>query len=590
MATRSARQATSHSPALVLCWVILALTATEATAQVQEIEGPLIPETEASILGFLNDPNVLRLPGGSRVPAGSEIVGDVAVLGGSLELGGEVSGRLLIVNGDLTLLPGSAVGEEVTVVGGILTGADGADLDAGAVVYQAPLRYRIDRGRIEAMPGDDLSRGFLQTDLGFGQARLGLRAGAGYNRVEGLPVRFGPVLRTAGSNPLTLEAFAIWRSVSGLNLETDRLGYFLRLRQAVGGRGIAAIGATAHDEVIAIEDQGISDLEASLATFLLRDDFRDYYQREGWSAFATLQPQRTPVEIALTFRQEDHRTAPIRDPWTLRSEDRPWRALPLAAEGRVQTVEASLQWDTRNDPVSPSDGWLLDLDLRRQVGGTLQLPPSASAPPDDDPLPPLEEAADLPRFTRGLLDVRRYARMGPTSRLSLRGVFAGSLDDNPLPPQYQFALGGEGSLPGHRRFSVGCSARSTLRIARTGEADRDGRTPEAVYPAYGCDRMLLFQVEFQSSLPVSWNPLPEDWQDSELSPLLDFQPIWALFLDAGRGWARGDLGSEVLRPDSSTRADVGVGLFLGPLGLYWSYPLNEQDRGVNFFVRLQKRF
>jgi hypothetical protein len=44
------------------------------------------------------------------------------------------------------------------------------------------------------------------------------------------------------------------------------------------------------------------------------------------------------------------------------------------------------------------------------------------------------------------------------------------------------------------------------------------------------------------------------------------------------------------RIDSPTRADLGVGLFLGGLGLYWSYPLSNRAEGVNFFVRLQRRF
>jgi hypothetical protein len=46
----------------------------------------------------------------------------------------------------------------------------------------------------------------------------------------------------------------------------------------------------------------------------------------------------------------------------------------------------------------------------------------------------------------------------------------------------------------------------------------------------------------------------------------------------------------VARTDSPTRADIGVGIFFGPLGLYWSYPLNRRDQELNFFVRLQRRF
>jgi hypothetical protein len=61
-------------------------------------------------------------------------------------------------------------------------------------------------------------------------------------------------------------------------------------------------------------------------------------------------------------------------------------------------------------------------------------------------------------------------------------------------------------------------------------------------------------------------------------------------LNAGQGWELGPLDDRLARVDSPTRADVGLGLFLGPVGVYWSYPLNRQDRQINFFVRLQQRF
>ncbi len=573
---------------IVLRLATLLVLCRPVSGQVPVVAGPLPAEVEAAALQLLNSPDALRFAGGSRIPANTTIEGDVAVLGGSLELGGAITGRLLVVNGDLRLLSGSQVGGEVLVVGGVVLGGAEAQLGADLRVYSGPLRYRVEGGRVEALAGDGMGPGLLTSDLGFGQARLSVRAGPAYNRVEGLPVRFGGVVRTAGSNPLTLEAHGIWRSVSGLNLETDRLGHSFGLTQAIGGRGTAAIGATAYDEIVAIEDRGVSGLEASLATFFLREDMRDYFRRRGWSSFASFRPGRLPLELLLTFRDEDHQTAPLRSPWTVRNPDDPWRPLPLVAEGEVQSVEARLSWDSRDDPAFPADGWLLELSVQKQVGGSIRLPPSLSA--DGDPeADPFDESAELPRFTKGTIDIRRYARVGPTSRLSLRAFASGSMSRMPVPPQLQTALGGEGSLPGHHRFSLDCSARASTRLARTGEGD-SSRAIEPVYPAYGCDRTVLFQAELRGSLPFSRNPLPDQWEDSELAPLFNIQPVWAVFLDAGQGWDLGQLGNSIDRSDSPTRADAGVGLFLGPVGMYWSYALNRQDRGLNFFVRLQQRF
>ena len=36
--------------------------------------------------------------------------------------------------------------------------------------------------------------------------------------------------------------------------------------------------------------------------------------------------------------------------------------------------------------------------------------------------------------------------------------------------------------------------------------------------------------------------------------------------------------------------DVGLGLLFGDLGLYWAWPLNGDDQGLNFFLRIDHRF
>jgi hypothetical protein len=560
-------------------------------AQVTTVEGPLPLEVEAEAFELLNSPTTVRLTGGARVPEGGRIEGDVAVLGGSLDLAGEVTGSVWVVNADLTLYASTRVGGPVVVLGGVIAGAEEATLEGGATAYSGPLLYRVSGDRLEPVTSEQLPTDRLTANLGFGQARLSVRATGAYNRVEGLPVRVGAIVQTSGANPLNLEAHTIWRSVSGLTLEPDRLGHHFGITQALGGLGTAAIGVTVHDEIAAIEDQGFSGPESSLATFLLREDLRDYFRRDGWTAFGTFRPGRPPFEARVSFREEMHQTAPLRSPWTLRDEDDPWRPLPLVAEGRAQSLEAVLTWDSRNDPLLPADGWLVEATFEKQVGGLLKLPDSSPAlgDPIEPPSPPLEPAVDLPRFSRGVLDVRRYSRVGPTARLTLRAFAAGSLDESPLPPQHQVALGGEGSLPGHRRFSLDCGARSTRRFARTGEGP-DGRVLEVVFPAYGCDRVVLFQADLHGELPSLGNPLPDEWETAELGSVFNLQPVWSLFLDAGQGWEQGDLGNGVPRRPSPTRADVGVGVSVGPIGVYWAYPLNGERRRLNFFVRLTERF
>jgi hypothetical protein len=118
--------------------------------------------------------------------------------------------------------------------------------------------------------------------------------------------------------------------------------------------------------------------------------------------------------------------------------------------------------------------------------------------------------------------------------------------------------------------------------------DIESRTP--VYARYGCDQIALFQAEYRGELSLGWNwgRNERGWEDDwDWYPTVDFDPSWAVFFNAGRGWTADGLG------DTDTLADVGLGLYLGDLGLYLAYPLTEDQKGernVNFFIRLTRRF
>ncbi|TVR65343.1 MAG: polymer-forming cytoskeletal protein [Gemmatimonadales bacterium] len=567
------------------------LIPTPAVSQTQPTPGPLPVELEQRIVTLANAPGTARTSGRTRIPAGSVVEGDLVVLGGDLRLGGTIRGTLVVANGTLTLEPGARVLGAAIVVGGAVSGEEAGVFQDTLEVWSAPLLYRIRGDRLEGVSREGrVSSQFLATDLGVARTRVTLRAAGAYNRVEGLPVEFGPIFSTGGRNPLELRAFGIWRSEGGLTVDTDRMGYDFALDQAVGGRGTLVAGANVYSRFHPMEDRGMSDLENALSTFLMRRDYRDYHEAQGWSTHLEFRPIRQPIVTRLTFREEEHQTAPVRGPWTLGDEDRPWRLQPRAAEGTAQFVEGALTLDTRDDPDQPADGWLLELRGVQQVSGRLRGPsasvdqggPNGGTETGD---PALGLAYD--RVGWGRVDVRRYARLGPDSRLAVRLFSAGSHGSSPLPPQFQSTLGGEGSLPGHPRFAVDCGVRghSNLTTRQGGEMDGEWE----FFPAYGCDRVEMAQVEFQYSLPFSWNPFPDDWGDPEWSTALRFQPTLSVFVNTGQGRAANRDGFPD-RMDSGRRADVGFGLLTGSLGFYWAHPINRRDRGLNFFVRLDRRF
>jgi len=425
---------------------------------------------------------------------------------------------------------------------------------------------------------------------GLGRSTFTIRAGTNYNRVEGLPVMFGPIFETRDPNSLKIEALGIWRTESGLTLDDENLGYQLTVEQRFGSDRAFSVGGTVHSAFEPIADWGLTDLESSLATFFLHKDYRDYHERSGWSTFATASLPETPLAFRAEFRNERHRFAPVGSPWTLRRNDDPWRPQPLVAQGDLHSVVGEITWDDRNDPREPTDGWWVRATAIKGVGGDLVIPTHETA----DPFPAqesIEERIVPTDFAAGLLDLRRYARLGPDSDLGLRLFLSGSLDGEPLPPQFQQALGGEGSLPGYALFSLDCGARSRLFNIELGEGEavRD----ERVYGYYGCDGAALVQLEYRGNLTFDLSFGPDDeeveeedeWDDWAWYPSIDLSPSWAAFFDIGKGWSRSD---DTL--DTDWVADVGLGFFLGDLGLYVALPLHGEEKDLNFFVRLHRRF
>jgi len=558
--------------------------------QERPIEDADLPRwVEEDVIDFFNDPSTIQFTGRSRIPSTRVVVGNVGALGGPFAIAGEVDGDLVVVNGDLVFESGGTVTGDVLIVGGRILGEELGLISGDLRVFEEPLRY-VQRGdRISAVrrrPTDEGGR--FSRDFPWGDARFTLKAGQNYNRVEGLPVIFGPSIRTGGHNPLRLDIWGVWRTEMGLDLGREDFGYLLRAEKSLGGRGQLAIGGTGFSIIDPIEDWGLSNLEASLATFILHKDYRDYYERIGWSAYARLRIPYLPVEFKAEYFEEEHVFAPVAGPWSLTKNNKIWREQPLVAEGELRYVEGSLTVDTRNRRDNPSDGWYITANARQGLGGEIFLPAHrTSNDPQAALIPALEYDTD---FLTGFVDVRSYNRVGPGSSLNLRGIFGGTLNDVPLPPQFQHALGGEGSLPGYTLFSADCGARSVTRGYDVTIDDLTVRDP--VFPSYGCDQIALFQVEFRGGLFVDWDfgrGGDEDvWEDDwDWYPRVELSPDWTAFFNMGRGWTVDGLG------DTETLMDVGVGLYLGDLGIYYAYPLNEDasgGRNGNFFIRLSRRF
>ena len=388
-------------------------TAPQALAQEPRVEEADLPRWVAEdVINFFNDPSTFHFTGRTRIPSTRVVSGNVAVLGGPFTLSGEVDGDLVVVNGDLVLETGGTVTGDVLVVGGRILGQDLGDLQGNLRVFDEPLRYVQQGDRITAAGRPSDREGF-GPDFRWGDARIIIKSGQNYNRTEGLPVMVGPSIRTAGSNPFRLDLFGIWRTDMGFDFNEEDLGYALRAEQALGGRDQFAVGGTYFSKITPVEDWGLTNLEASLAAFILHEDFRDYYKRNGWSAYARVRFPFLPIQLRAEYFEEEHEFAPVRNPWSITANNDPWREQPLVAEGNFRYVEGRLTVDARNNVGDPTDGWYIQALGRTGLGGHLAQPAHLAGL--DEPLnaTPVEETVYDTDFVSGFLDIRSYNRINP---------------------------------------------------------------------------------------------------------------------------------------------------------------------------------
>ncbi len=543
---------------LFLSSALILTTVTVASAQERTIARAGLPRgVEARLTAIAEDPNTRQITGEATLSENHD--GDVVVFSGPLVVSARITGELIVVDGNVDFREGSAVTGDVTLIGGDAAGLEYAEIGGTVTMYGEGFSPFGRRDKVLTV--NHHHRRVYREDFrrDWGHSSFTVRTGWNYNRVEGLPVHFGPVIETGGRNPTRFEALAIWRTEVSAPWDMEDLGYSARAEQFFGGHRDFRVGVSLRSVVDPIENWQLNKVEASLAAFVLHEDQWDYYKREGWSGYVRWAPRASGLTATVEYQDEDHSTEPARDPWTLFDNGDVWRPQPLVAAGNLRSLRGSLQLDRRDDDDFPASGFLLRGDVTHALGG------------------------DLEKFSSGLVDARVYRRVGRNATLSLRFLGAGSLNEKSLPSQFQHALGGVGSLPGYSSFSADCGARLNPVAVAEGPDD-------VFFPYYGCDRTALFSAEYRGGFDFHWGGFDVwDEEDGDWNWDVSASPNWIVFFDAGRGWAHADSKSRGAS-DSETLYDVGAGLLLGDVGIYTAVPLTVEDRGLRFFVRLGPRF
>lgn len=560
-----------------------------SSVSLEQLELPRLVADE--VIRFYNAATTTRLAGRTVLPKGNEWRGDVAIRSGPVMLGGRVQGTLLVINGDAVLDPGAEITGDLIVVGGAVNGIRDAVIGGTVREYAAPLGYRLTGGGEQiAYSSRSLRRRLrnigLQRTWATADSRssLTIATGGTFNRVEGLPIVFGPLFdwRVQPNVRFRLDALGVFRSAGDLTDSRSDLGYMLRGELRSGERRGYGVGFRAFDVVSPVESWGLRNAEVGWATFIFHRDYRDYYLTKGFAGRAFMQPERA-LTLALEVRREWQTTVAARDPLSLLRNDQAWRPNPPIDEGHYTTFAPSLTFDTRNDPLDPTSGWLASVTYEHSRSTDVIPHPGIPAAVRDS-IP--TGAGSAYGFGRAFIDVRRYTRVSPTGRVNLRLLAGGWLGGDPLPLQRRVSLGGPDPMPGYAFRQAACNA-AVVDTAFAGTQ------------LAACDRVLLAQAEYRGHMSLRWvyNPTRDGGDEvAEGRPLTKF---WlegldlVVFGNTGQAWLVGNGPGRVpggrIPTLSSWIADLGLGIDWGGFGVYAAKAVTVGEP-IRFTVRLDHRF
>ena len=205
----------------------------------------------------------------------------------------------------------------------------------------------------------------------------------------------------------------------------DRALYGVQLEQPLAPPGRLALGASIVRRSDHSELQQVDNLENSLALLLGRQDYRDYFEREGYGVYLSW---RVPdfSTVSVHWRKDDYRSL-AKQPrvYSFFDQDGDLRENPAIDDGTMRAVLIRLERVTQTSYRTRA-GLYHWIELTRaggQLGGDFD-------------------------FTRALADVRGVMRLSPATTLSTRAVF-GTTADGSLPLQSQFTAGGVDGLRAH---------------------------------------------------------------------------------------------------------------------------------------------
>ena len=339
--------------------------------------------------------------------------------GGDLTVYGTVDGDVLVVGGDLKMKRTGKITGSARVINGSILKEDGAVIKG----YE-------DYTKKEKVTFRPSRRKFSQTtrtfDVPWADDKMNLDNFIfRYNRVEGLFLGAGSEKKYYwdGERNWNMYGSAGW----GFRSHTWRGNLGLARQFAIltnDGSGIIEMGAEGYSLTDTKDKWLISLDENTAAALLIHEDFRDYFQRNGYTIHVAYYSKDNYLknELKFAYLADTYDSLTNKVDWALFGGGKKFRLNPPIDPGKMRSMIASGGVSTISNTSYGPEGWCLFASAevaKNNWGSEFE-------------------------FGQYILDLRRFQPLGKYNNLNIR-VRAGS-SDGTLPMQKMYELGGLGTM------------------------------------------------------------------------------------------------------------------------------------------------
>jgi len=375
-----------------------------------------LPTDEPNII--VDEDSSVTYEGNTVIEKSDTINSNVIVKAGTLTIYGRINGDVLVVGGDLKIKGNAYIGGNVKIINGEVTKDD----DAVVVGYIDKTSSHKEKAYREE--AKDFRRASTRLNANWVPETTNLDNFVfRYNRVEGLFLGAGSEKRYYWEGQ---KLYSLYGSVGyGFKSHTWRGNLGLSRQFAFDDGQLFELEVEGHSLTDSKDDWMIGLGENTAAAFFIHEDFRDYFQRNGFGVNAgyAVQQDYLTGQVKVGYLSDEYTSMTNQTEWSLFGGNKVFRLNPLINEGMMRSVVGSAGLSTVTTTIYGPEGW--------SIVGTAEVAEKSMK-------------SDF-EFNRYVGDLRRYQPLGRYENLNVR-LRVGS-SEGALPIQKAFDMGGLGTVP-----------------------------------------------------------------------------------------------------------------------------------------------